>query len=101
MRRAIAANAARTPARRVTAELHHQQWEVNHKCVLRIMGADALLCQLQRSWVTTTDARHGLRTYPTLLAGLVLNRPNQAWVGDITYVRLPSCFIYLTCILNA
>jgi putative transposase len=36
--------------RRVTAELHRQQWDVNHKRVLRIMRAEALLCQLQRSW---------------------------------------------------
>jgi putative transposase len=35
--------------RRVTVELHRQQWEVNHKRVLRIMRAEALLCQLQRS----------------------------------------------------
>lgn len=87
--------------RRVTAELHRQQWEVNHKRVLRIMRAESLLCQLQRSWTTTTDSRHGLRTYPNLLAGLELSRPNQAWVADITYVRLPTCFIYLACILDA
>jgi putative transposase len=87
--------------RRVTAELHRQKWELNHKRVLRVMRAEALLCQLQRSWVTTTDSGHGLRTYPNLLAGLELSRPNQAWVGDITYVRLPTCFIYLACILDA
>ncbi len=87
--------------RRVTAELHRQQWAVNHKRVLRIMRVEALLCQLQRSWVTTTDSRHGLQIYPNLLAGLVLDRPNQAWVADITYVRLPTCFIYLACILDA
>jgi|ADGO01.1.fsa_nt_gi Transposase and inactivated derivatives len=87
--------------RRVTAELHRQEWEVNHKRVLRIMRAESLLCQLQRSWTTTTDSRHGLHTYPNLLAGLVLEGPNQAWVADITYVRLPSCFIYLACVLDA
>jgi putative transposase len=64
--------------RRVTAGLHRQQWAVNHKRVLRIMRAEALLCQLQRSWTTTTDSRHGLQTYPNLLAGLTLTRPNQA-----------------------
>ena len=35
--------------RRVTAELHRQQWEVNHKRVLRIRRQESLLCQLQRS----------------------------------------------------
>jgi transposase InsO family protein len=87
--------------RRVTAELHRQNWEVNHKRILRMMRAEALPCQLQRSWGTTTDSRHGLRTYPNLLAGRVLDRPNQVWVADITYVRLPSCLSYLACILDA
>lgn len=87
--------------RRVTAELHRQHWDVNHKRVLRSMRAEALLCQLQRSWTPTTDARHGLRTYPTLLVGLALSRPNQAWVAAITYVRLPTWFIYLACVLDA
>jgi putative transposase len=76
--------------RRVTAELHRQTWAVNHTRVLRMMRAETLRCQLQRSWVTTTDSRHGLRTYPNLLAGLVLDRPNQAWGADMTYVRLPT-----------
>ena len=85
----------------MTAELHRQHWTVNHKRVLRIMRTEALLCQLQRSWTTTTDSRHGLQTYPNLLAPLTLTRPNQAWVADITYVRLPTTFIYLACVLDA
>lgn len=87
--------------RRVTEELHRQQWTVNHKRVLRIMRQEALLCQLQRTWIVTTDSRHGLRTYPNLLTHLALSGPNQAWVADITYVRLPSTFIYLACVLDA
>jgi putative transposase len=87
--------------RRVTAELHRQRWAVNHKRVLRVMRQEALLCQLQRTWMATTDSRHTLRTYPNLLAHLTLTQPNQAWVADITYVRLPTTFIYLACILDA
>jgi putative transposase len=71
--------------RRVGAELHRQQWAVNHK----------------RGWIATTDSRHGLQTYPNLLAGLALRRPNQAWVADITYIRLPTAFVYLACVLDA
>jgi transposase InsO family protein len=87
--------------RRVTAELQRQHYEVNHKRVLRIMRTELLLCQLQRSWTTTTDSRHGLTTYPNLLAGLEVSRANQAWVADITYIRLPTGFIYLACVLDA
>lgn len=87
--------------RRVTAELHRQHWDVNHKRVLRIMRTEALLCELQRRWTATTDSRHGLHTYPNLLTGLLLSGPNQAWVADITYVRLPTTFCYLACVLDA
>jgi putative transposase len=86
--------------RRVTAELHRQQWAVKHKRVLRIMRQEALLCHLQRNWIVTTDSCHGLQTYPNLLTSLVLHRPNQAWVADITYIRLASAFVYLACVLD-
>jgi putative transposase len=46
--------------------------------VLRIMRQEALLCQLKRSWIATTDSRHALQTYPNVLPGLLLQRPNQA-----------------------
>ena len=87
--------------RRVTAELHRRHWTVNRKRVLRIMRQEALLCQLKRSWVATTDSRHALQTYPNLLSGLAVERPNQAWVADITYIRLPAAFVYLACVLDA
>jgi transposase InsO family protein len=87
--------------RRVTADLQRPQWTVNHKRVLRIMRAKSPLCQLRRSWITTTDSRHQLRTYPNLLASQELTQPNQAWVADITYIRLPTAFVYLACVLDA
>ena len=31
----------------------------------------------------------------------MLSAPNQAWVADITYVRLPTTFVYLACVLDA
>lgn len=87
--------------RRVTAELHRQRWAVNHKRVLRVMRAESLLCQLRRSWVTTTDSRHQLRAYPNLLGNQTLTQPNQAWVADITSIRLPTTFVYLASVLDA
>jgi transposase InsO family protein len=87
--------------RRVTAQLHRQGWTVNHKRVLRVMRDEALLCQLKRRWIATTDSRHRFQTYPNLLTGLALDRPNQAWVADITYIRLPTTFGYLACVLDA
>jgi putative transposase len=87
--------------RRVTKALQRDDWVVNHKRVLRVMRDEALLCQLQRRFVVTTDSAHELRTYPNLLTGLALTGPDQAWVADLTYIRLPTTFAYLACILDA
>jgi transposase InsO family protein len=87
--------------RRVTHALRRHGWPVNHKRVLRVLREEALLCQLKRRFVLTTDSAHGYRTYPNLLAGATLTRLDQAWVADITYIRLPTTFVYLACILDA
>lgn len=90
--------------RRVTAQLHRDGFLVNHKRVLRLMREESLLCQLKRRWVVTTDSDHGLRVYPNLLkeAGWrQLTGINQAWVGDITYIRLREEFVYLAVLLDA
>ena len=89
--------------RRVTAQLHREGWEVNHKLVLKLMRQESLLCRLKRRWVRTTDSEHGLRTYPNLLAACgwrTLTTVNQAWMADITYIRLPQGFAYLAALLD-
>ena len=87
--------------RRVTAQLARDGWSVNHKRVLRIMRQESLLCQLKRRWVPTTDSEHGLRVYPNLLRGTLVERLNQVWAADITYIRLPNGFCYLATVLDA
>jgi transposase InsO family protein len=63
--------------RRITAELHRQDWEVNHKLVLRLMREDNLLCIRRRKFVPTTDSRHGRRVYPHLAEAMVLTGIDQ------------------------
>ena len=44
--------------RRVTHQLRHEGWPVNHKKVLRLMRGSDLLCRVRRRWVKTTDSGH-------------------------------------------
>lgn len=87
--------------RRVTAALRREGWRVNHKRVLRIMRHESLLCQLKRRFTPTTDSAHSFRRYPNLIEDIELQGPDEGWVADITYVRLPSTFCYLAAILDA
>ncbi len=86
--------------RRVTKALIREGWLVNHKRVLRVMREESLLCHLKRRFVPTTDSGHDWRTYPNLVKGTIFDAPDQAWVADITYIRLPTAFIYLAAILD-
>ena len=87
--------------RRVAAELRRQGVVANHKRVLRVMREDNLLSLRKRRFVVTTDSRHFRPIYPNLLAGRELTAPHQAWVADITYIRLREEFIFLAVVLDA
>jgi transposase InsO family protein len=87
--------------RRVQAELQRRGQRVNHKRVRRLMREDNLLCLRRRSFVRTTDSRHGFTVYPNWAKEMVPTDINQLWVADITYIRLQSEFIYLAVILDA
>lgn len=87
--------------RRITAQLHRQGLQVNHKRVLQVMREDNLLCLRKHRFVSTTDSHHRLPVYPNLVPEMTLTAINQLWVADITYIRLQREFIYLAVILDA
>jgi transposase InsO family protein len=87
--------------RRVTAALEREGKQVNHKKVLRLMRESDLLCWVKRRKVRTTDSRHRFPRYPNLIKGLTINRLNQVWLADITYIRIRTGFVYLAAMLDA
>lgn len=85
--------------RRMTAELQRRGWAVNHKRVLRLMREEHLLVQVRR-FCRTTFSQHPYGRYPNLIKHLVIERPDQVWCGDITYIRLRHEFVYLAVLLD-
>jgi putative transposase len=97
----VLANRRNYGYRRVTRELGHQGWAVNHKRVARLMAEDNLLCLRKRRFVATTDSSHDLRVYLNLAARMELTGIDQLWVADITYIRLAEEFLFLALVLDA
>ncbi len=88
--------------RRIAALLRREGWQVNHKCVLRIMREDNLLCLRSRPFVPrTTNSKHGWRVVPNLAKGMILNGVDQLWVADITFLHLAEEFACLAVVLDA
>jgi putative transposase len=84
---------------RMTASLRRQGLRIGHNRVrrlLRLMGLEALYPKPRLS--VPGGPEH--RIYPYLLRGLRIERPNQVWSADITYIRLSQGFVYLMAILD-
>ena len=61
----------------------------------RIMGIEALYRK------RSTSRRHpGSVVYPYLLRGLTVDRPNQVWAMDITYIPMAKGFVFLAAVLD-
>jgi putative transposase len=86
--------------RRIYRELLRRGLRVNSKRLRRVMREYGLFPVRPRAFVRTTDSKHSLRCYPNLLASLRITALNQVWVGDITYIRILTGFVFLAVILD-
>jgi len=66
-----------------------------------LLRGNGLLVRRRRSRPHTTNSKHWFRKYPNLIEGFIPTAPNQLWVSDITYIRLPNEFAYLSLITDA
>lgn len=63
--------------------------------LMKKMGIEALYRK------PNTSKKHpGHKIYPYLLRGLEINRPNQVWATDITYIPMAKGFVYLTAVMD-
>jgi len=86
--------------RRMTAELRRAGWAVNQKRVAHVMVELGLQARVNRKRMQTTNSRHGLPRFPNLMLGRQVERPDEVWVADITYVVLGRGFVYLAVVMD-
>jgi len=84
--------------RRITAVLNREHIKINHKRVQRLMGEMGL--QAIYPHRTTIGNKKHVK-YPYLLPEVKINRPDQVWCTDITYIKMSKGFIYLVALIDA
>jgi len=85
-------------ARRMAAWLRRQGFGANRKRVSRLMRLMGIQAIYPKPRLSANGPDH--RVYPYLLKGLAVERPDQAWCADVTYIRLAHGFAYLVVIMD-
>jgi putative transposase len=85
-------------SRRIRDKFEDLGIKINRKRIqrlMRLMGLEALYPKKQ-----TSKPGKGHTIYPYLLKGLNIERPNQVWAADITYIPMAKGFLYLVAIID-
>ena len=86
---------------RVHAELRFRGQCVGVNRVARLMRENAISAVVRRRFRRTTDSSHGLPVAPNRLdRRFEAERPDQAWVTDITYVWTQEGWLYLAVVID-
>ena len=87
---------------RIWRQLRAQGIRVGKQRVQRLMQQHGIRARGKRRFrVTTTDSRHGLPIVPKLLdRNFTVAKPNQVWVGDITYIPTDEGWLFLAVVLD-
>lgn len=91
---------------RALHQLLHQQWERQGiKCgrdrLIEILRQADMLIYPKHKYTHTTNSRHHFHTYSNLIKDLIVNRPEQLWVSDLTYIRVQDQWNYVIFITDA
>jgi len=87
--------------RRIKKALEKQHSiKVHRDKIARIMKEAGLLPKTIKKYKATTNSKHKLPIHPNLIKELIINKTNQVWVSDITYVRTEEGWLYLATVMD-
>lgn len=85
-------------ARQMASHLRRQGYGVSRKRVRRLMRIMGLSPIYQKPNTSKPHPEH--KIYPYLLRGLTIDRPNQVWCADISYIPMRRGFLYLVAVMD-
>jgi putative transposase len=85
-------------SRQMARHLRRQGHAVNRKRVRRLMATMGFQAVYQRPKTTVPHPEH--KIWPYLLRNLTIDRPNQVWCTDITYIPMRRGFLYLVAVMD-
>jgi putative transposase len=95
-------NKGRCGSPRIHAALKQEGLAVGRNRVIKSMKRQGLQVKQKRFKVRTTDSKHDDKVAPNLLEqNFKAKAPNEKWLVDVTYLSVPTGFVYLAAVLDA
>ena len=85
-------------SRRIRDWLWEEGQEINRKRVQRLMRQMGITALYPKKGTSRPGKGH--KIYPYLLKGLDIDRPNQVWAADLTYIPMAKGFVYLVVVMD-
>lgn len=85
-------------ARQMARYLRRQGYWTNRKRIRRLMFKMGLMAIYQKPNTSKPHPEH--KIYPYLLRGIDIQKPNQVWCADITYIPMRKGFLYLMAVMD-
>ena len=85
-------------SRRIRDWLEDQEQKINRKRIQRLMRTMGLVALYPKRNLSLANQTN--KVYPYLLRDLVIDRPNQVWSTDITFVPMAHGFVYLVAVMD-
>ena len=99
-RRTLPREGTRKLMKSLYGEFQKQRLKVGRDQLFRILRENKLLVRRKKYSSRTTNSYHRFYKYNNIIKDLKINRPNQVWASDITYIRTINGFCYLALITD-
>ena len=83
------------------AELKAEGIKMGRDKLFDYLRSEQLLVPNRKKYHITTTSKHWMRKYPNSIKGIEINRPEQVWVADITYLQVNKKHYYLHLVTDA
>ncbi len=82
-------------------QLRSHQISIGRDALFDLLSDHKLLIRQRKRKVVTTNSNHWMRKYSNLVTKVVISRPEQVWVSDITFIRMNNQWGYLSMVTDA
>ena len=87
--------------RTIKKALARKEYRVSRRRIGRLMRAEGLFCKTKKKFKATTNSKHDNPVASNRLnREFTVSKPNQKWVGDITYIWTAEGWLYLATVID-